>query len=95
ESPSVDSGTADGAPTVDITSGHRPRGGGFDMGAYENCPFDLNFDHAETGEDLLLFPSEWYEEVTIDNKRFDFVTGPSMPNRIDSSDLIEILENSR
>jgi len=95
ESPSVDTGTVDGAPTVDITGGHRPRGAGVDMGAYENCIYDLNRNHAETREDLLFFPTEWYEEVTVDNKRFDFVTGPSVPNRIDSPDLLKLLESFR
>ncbi len=91
-SPSVDSGTSEGAPAVDITGGHRPRGTGVDMGAYENCILDFNGDGMESGEDLLFFPTEWYEDVNVDNKIFDFVTGPSIPNRIDSADLLHILE---
>jgi hypothetical protein len=34
-SPSIDSGTGDGAPATDITGGSRPKRNGFDMGAYE------------------------------------------------------------
>lgn len=91
-SPSVDSGTLEGSPSVDITGGHRPRGVGVDMGAYENCTADFNGDEAVDGLDYLAFIQEWYEAVTVENRIFDFVTGPSVPNRIDGADLLKVLE---
>ena len=93
-SPSVDSGTSTGAPSVDIAGSHRPRGLGYDMGAYENCAFDINGDGEMNGKDYLTFMQEWMEPVTVDNKPFDFVTGPSSPNRVDESDLLEILRHN-
>jgi len=34
-SPAIDKGTAAGAPSVDLDGKSRPRGGGYDLGAYE------------------------------------------------------------
>ncbi|MDI3517800.1 MAG: hypothetical protein PWP09_1866, partial [Thermotogota bacterium] len=35
ESPAIDAGTAEGAPSDDLEHHIRPQGGGFDIGAYE------------------------------------------------------------
>ncbi len=38
DSPAIDAGTRNGAPTTDILGGARPQNGGVDMGAYELVP---------------------------------------------------------
>jgi hypothetical protein len=38
DSPAIDAGTSNGAPTTDILGGVRPQNGGIDMGAYEYGP---------------------------------------------------------
>jgi hypothetical protein len=91
-SPCIDAGTSETAPFGDIEGVRRPRGGGVDMGVYENCALDLSGDRLENGVDALYFPSEWYEPVNETNRAFDFVTGPSGTARIDSLDLIELIE---
>jgi len=92
ESPCVDSGTSDGAPSTDIEWTTRPRGAGIDMGAYENCHFDLNGDRSEDVKDLLSFPPEWYRPTDETNFGFDvYRDGPSQ-DRIDRLDLDELLE---
>jgi len=63
QSPSIDSGTSEGAPDDDIEDTKRPDGAGFDMGADEYkydgaCPTDLDNDSDVDGSDLATFAGE-------------------------------------
>ncbi|MCA9446659.1 MAG: right-handed parallel beta-helix repeat-containing protein, partial [Candidatus Omnitrophica bacterium] len=87
DSPCVDAGTIDGAPSRDIEGVTRPRGSGVDMGAYENCRYDVNGDRSEDVKDLLSFPPEWYRPVDETNFGYNLIQlGPS-EDRIDAADL--------
>ncbi|MCA9427512.1 MAG: DUF1565 domain-containing protein [Candidatus Omnitrophica bacterium] len=93
DSPCVDAGTIDGAPSRDIEGVTRPRGSGVDMGAYENCRYDVNGDRSEDVKDLLSFPPEWYRPVDETNFGYNLIQlGPS-EDRIDAADLDELLQN--
>ncbi|MCB9770628.1 MAG: hypothetical protein H6752_20705, partial [Candidatus Omnitrophica bacterium] len=87
DSPCVDAGTIDGAPSRDIEGVTRPRGSGIDMGAYENCRFDLNGDRSEDVKDLLSFPPEWYRPVDETNFGFNLNREGLSLDRIDGGDL--------
>ena len=92
DSPSVDAGTLDGAPEFDIEGTSRPRGAGVDMGAYENCHFDLNGDQVEDIDDLVSFPSVWYGPVNETNFGFNLDRTGLSRDRIDGLDLDALLE---
>ncbi len=92
-SPCVDSGTSEGAPEFDIEGISRPRGAGVDMGAYENCHFDLNGDGAEDVKDLISFPSVWYDPANETNFGFNVNRSGVSEDRIDSFDLDELLNS--
>jgi parallel beta-helix repeat protein len=46
-SPSIDAGTSDGAPAIDIEGTTRPQGNGYDMGAYEEFIIPGDIDYSE------------------------------------------------
>ncbi|MEW6357792.1 MAG: choice-of-anchor Q domain-containing protein [Planctomycetota bacterium] len=48
-SPAIDSGTAAGAPPIDLIGVSRPRGAGYDMGAYESLSTKIYVDVNATG----------------------------------------------
>jgi hypothetical protein len=60
-SPAIDKGTALLAPAIDLAGALRPRGAGFDIGAYEHLPGDVNYDGAVNIFDINLVSFHWGE----------------------------------
>jgi hypothetical protein len=57
--PAVDVAGAALAPPVDLTGATRPRGAGYDIGAYEHVPGDVNYDGAVDIFDVNFVSGHW------------------------------------
>ncbi len=57
--PAIDVATAALAPAVDLPGTMRPRGAGYDIGAYEHVPGDVNYDGAVDIFDVNFVSTHW------------------------------------
>jgi len=89
-SPCIDAGNAEGAPAEDIGGNRRPRGGGFDMGAYESAYWafvDTDGDGMADGWEVHYFGSlargpggDFDSDGMVDLAEYDAGTDPKNPD---------------